>query len=156
MKLAEALLEKKNLAGRISELQGRYTAAAVIEEGNQPDESAEDLLNSLVAAFAQWEALTVNINLANNRVVVGERTMMQALAHRDSLKTQIFHFSAITSTIRQRNSSRHYYQEIGQKMIVVEGVDVKAFIKRVDDLSQELRLLDAAIQKANWDNELTA
>ena len=35
MKLAEALIEKKDITARIGELQNRYTAAAVIEEGAQ-------------------------------------------------------------------------------------------------------------------------
>ena len=47
MKLAEALIEKKDITARIGELQNRYTAAAVIEEGQTPDETAEELLTSL-------------------------------------------------------------------------------------------------------------
>jgi molybdopterin converting factor small subunit len=156
MKLAEALIEKKNLAARIGELQGRYTAAAVIEEGTEPDEVAEDLLQSLTTSFEQWETLTVQINVANNRILVGDKTMMQSLAHRDSLKTQISHFNVIAGAIRQRNSSRRFYTESGPKMVVADGVNAKFFIKLVDDLSKELRLLDAAIQAANWANELTA
>jgi hypothetical protein len=162
MKLAEALIEKKDLATRISELQGRYSAAAVIEEGTEPDETPEELLKSLQGAFARWEELTVAINVANNRIVLGDDplqkqlTMMQSLAHRDSLKSQISHFSSIAGSIRQRNSQRRYYQENGPKLIVAEGVDAKYFIKLVDDLSKELRVLDTQIQAANWANELTA
>ena len=156
MKLAEALIEKKDLAARISELQGRYTAAAVIEEGSEPDETAHDLLKSLQGAFFRWEELTVAINVANNRIMVGDLTMMQSLAHRDSLKSQISHFGSIAGSIRQRNSQRRYYQETGPKMLLAEGVDAKHFIKLVDDLSKELRVLDTQIQAANWANELTA
>jgi hypothetical protein len=168
MKLAEALIEKKDLASRISELQGRYTSAAVIEEGSEPDETAQDLLKSLEGAFARWEELTVAINVANNRIRLVsidkpnmssrkfDPTMMEALAHRDSLKSQISHFSSIAGSIRQRNSQRRFYQENGPKMVVAEGVDAKYFIKLVDDLSKELRVLDTQIQAANWANELTA
>jgi molybdopterin converting factor small subunit len=156
MKLAEALIEKKNLSARIGELQGRYTAAAVIEEGAEPDETADELLTSLHAAFSQWEDLTVAINLANNKILVGEKTMMQALAHRDILKTQISHFNNIAGSIRQRNQQRRFYNTEGPKMVVAEGVDVKYFIKLVDTLSKELRELDLSIQAANWANELTA
>ena len=154
MKLAEALLEKKNVVARIAELQGRYSAAAVIEEGTEPDESAEEILTSLSAALLNWENLTVSINLTNNVVKVGDGTMMKALAHRDSLKTQIAHYSAIANSIRQRN--RRGYGETATKMVIAEGVSTKYFIKLVDDLSKELRMLDAEIQAANWVNELTA
>jgi hypothetical protein len=158
MKLAEALIEKKDLTARISELQSRYAAAAVIEEGADPDESAEELLASLGAAFARWEELTVAINVANNRILVGNKTMMQSLAHRDSLKSQISNFNSISSSIRQRNSqrSRYYGGENSPKMVVAEGVNAGYFIKLVDDLSKELRLLDTQMQAANWENELTA
>jgi len=132
MKLAEALIEKKDLATRISELQGRYTAAAVIEEGSEPDETPEDLLYSLQSTFTRWEELTVAINVANNRVTIPnskpnfpDLTMMQSLAHRDSLKSQISHFGSIAGSVRQRNSQRRYYQENGPKMIVAEGVEQK-------------------------------
>ena len=158
MKLAEALIEKKDLTARISELQSRYTAAAVIEEGAKPDESAEELLTSLSAAFARWEELTVAINVANNRILVGDKTMMQSLAHRDSLKNQISHFNSISSSIRQRNVQRNRYfsESSSLKMVVAEGVSAGYFIKLVDDLSKELRLLDTQMQAANWENELTA
>lgn len=156
MTLAEALIEKKDLTARIGELQGRYTAAAVIEDGETPDELAEELLYSLVSSFERWEHLTVAINVANNRILVGDVTMMQCLAHRDSLKSRISHFNSITSNLRQRNTRNRYIQETGPKMVVAAGVDVKYFIKLVDDLSKELRVLDTQIQAANWANELTA
>jgi hypothetical protein len=156
MKLAEALVEKKNLSARISELQTRYIAAAVIEEGSTPDETAEELLVSLKAAFARWENLTVAINLTNNAIQVGDITMMQALAHRDILKTQISNFNSIANSIRQRNSAHNrYFNTTGPKMVVAEGVDAKYFIKLGDDLSKELRELDLQIQAANWAHDLT-
>lgn len=160
MKLAEALIEKKDLALRINALQDRYAAAAVIEENSTPDELAEELLQALHGAFARWEELTVAINVANNQILLGDplqkqMTMMQSLAHRDSLKSKISHFSSIAGSIRQRNQNRHFYQENGPKLVVAEGVDAKYFIKLVDDLSKELRVLDTQIQAANWANELT-
>ena len=161
MKLAEALVEKKNLSARIGELQTRYVAAAVIEEGSEPDETAEHLLVSLEAAFTLWEDLTVAINLTNNSIFVegtiGPLTMMQALAHRDILKTKISNFSSIANSIRQRNSAHNrYFNTTGPKMVVTEGVDAKYFIKLGDDLSKELRELDLQIQAANWAHDLTA
>src|ERR1044071_9780267 len=156
MKLAEALLEKKTLTSRIGELQNRYVAAAVIEEGSSPDETPEELLTSLLAAFQRWEELTIAINTTNNLIQVGDKTMMQVLAHRDSLKTQISHITAIANSIRQRNQvHRIYRHENGPKMVVAEGVDAKRFIKLGDDLSKELRELDLQIQAANWAYELT-
>ena len=154
MKLAEALLEKKALAGRIQELNRRFSEAALIEADEEPEENAEELLNSLQAAFARWEFLTVAINQSNNKVMVGEKTMMSALAHRDSLQTQITHFSSLRDQIRGRNSNRRLYGENAPKLVLAPNISVQAFISLVDSLSQELRLLDTSIQAANWANDL--
>ncbi len=154
MKLAEALLEKKALHARINELQNRYVQAAILEEGEQAEESADELLASYQGAFARWEELTVQINRSNNVIMVGEGTMMQALARRDSLKSQIGHFSGLRDQIRGRNSSRHMYGESVKKTVLAENVSVQFFIKLCDSLSQELRLLDISIQASNWSNDL--
>jgi hypothetical protein len=162
MKLAEALLEKKALGARITDLNRRFSEAALVEEPTiglglpglvADDDEREDaaaLLISLHSAFHRWEALTVSINTSNNSTMVGERTMMQALAHRDALKSQIQHFANIKEQIRGRNQSRRMYGENAPKMLVAPGVSLAYFTKLVDDLSQELRLLDTSIQAANW------
>lgn len=154
MKLAEALLEKKALHARIQELNTRYTAAALVEEGEQPEEDASELFASLQGAFARWEVLTVAINVSNNQINIGDITMMQALAHRDSLKSQVAHFQNIKEQIRGRNQSRRMYGENAPKMLLAENVSVQSFTKLVDDLGKELRMLDTSIQAANWANDL--
>lgn len=156
MKLAEALLEKKATGARITELNRRYSEAALIEEGDvsEENESAEELLASLQGAFQRWEQLTVAINVSNNQIQVGEVTMMQALARRDALKSQIAHFGNIKEAIRGRNQSRRMYGENAPKMLLAPNVSVQYFTTLVDSLSQELRLLDLSIQAANWANDL--
>lgn len=178
MRLAEALIEKKDLQARIGELQNRYTASAVIEDGENADETPADLLRSLENAMERMEDLTVSINLANNRVflpLVDEHTgvtltdeylqkhpratatastMMEGIAHRDNLKMRIGQYNGILNSIQQRNRNRRYAGENAPKMVVTEGVEASHFIKLVDRLGKELRLLDASIQATNWANDL--
>ena len=164
MRLAEALIEKKDLQTRIGELQNRYTASAVIEDGENADETPADLLRSLENAMERMEVLTVSINLANNRVNLpaldatsGDPvtfSMMQAIAHRDNLKMQIGQYNGILNSIQQRNRNRRFAGENAPKMVVTEGVEASHFIKLVDRLGKELRLLDASIQATNWANDL--
>lgn len=158
MKLAEALLEKKALAGRISDLQNRYTSAALIEDGESPEEDSATLLASLGGALKRWEELTVQINQTNNAITVGDTglTMMQALARRDIIKMQQSAYSTISQTLRSRNRNRNLYGENTPKVVVADGVNVQYFIKLVDDLGKEYRVLDTAIQAANWANDLVA
>lgn len=154
MKLAEALLEKKNVNARIQEMSTRFSAAAIHEEGEQPEENAQELLLSLEGAFARWEALTTSINKTNNTVKVGDMTMMEALAKRDVLKAEAAHYRSIADGLRNRNRERRMYGEPATKMVLAEGIEIQSFIKKADALAQELRLLDVAIQAANWANDL--
>jgi hypothetical protein len=159
MTLAEALLEKKALNARISELQIRYVNSAVHEEGEASEEAPEDVLRQLQAAMDETERLTVDINRTNNTVPVESGglngTMMEAIARRDSLKVQIGQYNAISSHIRHRNANRRGWGEAqGPKMVAADGVSAIHFTKLVDGLSKELRLLDMAIQAANWQNAL--
>lgn len=157
MKLAEALIEKKALAARLNELQARYLAIAVVEEGevNEEDDTAEGVFTSLQATYEKYERMIVNINQTNNDVLINGVTLMQALARRDVLKSQVHVYNGILSTIRQRNSGRRHYGET-VKMVLAEGVVAADIAKMVDTLSQELRVLDVSIQAANWAHDLVA
>lgn len=156
MKLAEALLEKKALNGRLQDLSTRFSSNAMIEEGEDPEESAEGLLLALQGAFDKWESLTVQINKTNNQVMVGEITMMEALAKRDILKSKVAHYKNLGDQLRSRNQSRRMYGETGPKMVLADNITTLQFTKLVDSVGQELRLLDVAIQAANWANDLVA
>jgi hypothetical protein len=156
MKLAEALIEKKDLKVRIVDLQIRYTTAAIVESGETGDEETTELLQSLDGAMLRLEELTVAVNVTNNSVPVGEITMMQAIAHRDILKMQVGQYRNIVTAIQGRNTSRHHYGGESPKMVLTEGVNAANFIKKVDALSKELRILDAAMQAANWASDLIA
>jgi hypothetical protein len=164
MKLAEALNDKKALLTRIGELQGRYTASAVVDEGEVSTETPAELFTGLETAFGDLEYLTVAINMTNNTIVLAPEatgisnpvTMMQAIVHRDNLKLRIANLRAIIEAIRDRNSRGRYYGEGGTKKVVAEGVSLAEFIKVGDDLSKKLRLLDASIQAANWTNDLVS
>jgi hypothetical protein len=156
MKLAEALLEKKTLTGRINELTRRFSESALVEEGEEPEEDASEILASLKGVFERLQALTVAVNTSNNQIMLGDITMMQALARRDSLKSQIMQYTAIKDQIRGRNQHRMYGGGEKAPKMVISHRDLSAqkFIVLVDTLSQELRLLDASIQAANWANDL--
>ena len=159
MKLAEALLEKKALSGRISDLQSRFVEAALITEGDAPEEDASVLMSALVEALARHEELTVQINHTNNTIIVGDTglTMMQSLARRDGIKLQQTNYSTIAQLLRMRNRNRNLYGEATTtKVTVADGVNPSYYIKLVDTLGKEYRVLDTAIQAANWANDLVA
>lgn len=156
MKLAEALLQKKELVARINNLNERISEAAVYPEGQEPEESASDLLVMVDEDYKTLEDLTVRINQTNNLVVLGEGSsvsVMQAIAKRDVLKSKIAIYGSIVASIRQRNRGGRYMAET-TKMALATDVDVQGLIKSVDGFQRDLRVLDAAIQSVNWTTEL--
>lgn len=86
MKLAEALLERKNLMTRIKDLHARFEHAAIHDEGDKPEEDAQVVLGLLEADFARYQDLVTSINKTNNIVAVNGGTMMEAIAMRDVMK----------------------------------------------------------------------
>lgn len=157
MKLAEALLEKKALTSRIAELNGRLLSASTreVDEDAEPEMAQpRDLLDALQKAFDEWESLTVRINRTNNTVKVGDITMMQAIAKRDILKSKMAHYAGLVDHVQNRNRNRRMYGEATPKLVLAEGVSVAQYSKLRDDVGQEFRLLDVAIQAANWANDL--
>ncbi len=97
----------------------------------------------------QIESLVIRINRANleNRLADGQ-TLMEAIAARDSLTKQhaLLH-AAIEGA--KREPDRWNAREIKW----VATVDVAKLQKQSNDLSKQIRELNAAIQQANWNVE---
>jgi hypothetical protein len=158
MKLAEALLEKKELNQRVVALNNRILEAAVYPEGEMPEDekSVEELFAALNDTFNQLQSLTVRINQTNNLTPLTDGSsvsLMVAIAQRDVLKIKLGQYNNILTAIRQRNRGGYRY-DTNTKMVLAEGVHVSSLIELVDSLSKELRLLDTALQAANWATEL--
>ena len=65
MKLAEALQERADLNRQIEQLQARLYNNAVVQEGEEPAEDPQELMDQLDRAAARLEELMAAINLAN-------------------------------------------------------------------------------------------
>ena len=164
MKLAEALIARKNSVARIAELKERFDRAAVHEEGEEPEEDAAALLESLKAQFEQHYELIRDINKTNNATMVttsrsgsNTTTLMEAIAWRDVLKFRHGYYSRMAQEIRNRNESARYglrALEKPAKKVLSAGVSLTDINDIVNSTAAELRSLDAAIQAAGWSTEL--
>lgn len=155
MKLAEALLERKNLMTRIKDLHARFKNAAIHEEGDKPEEDAQSVLGMIEADFARYRELVVAINRTNNMVSVSGGTMMEAIAMRDVMKWKHEHFKGMAETVRTRNDGMYGFRaEKAVKKVITAGVEIGDLNKTADAAAQELRKIDAEIQAANWANDL--
>jgi hypothetical protein len=150
MKLAEALLLRGDIQKKLASLRERIGRNALLQEGTAPHEDPNALLQEAMAVIGELEALVVRINVANlgNRLADG-RTLTAAIAFRDSLmQRHALLQSAIAAT--QKEPDRYSVREIKW----VAAVDVGSLQKQSEDLSRQIREINASIQETNWKIEV--
>ena len=136
MKLAEALSVRKDLQNKIDQLEDRLKSIVKIQEGDEPDEAAEDLLSELQNAAVQLEDVIYRVNRTNLHAVIDGVPITKLIARKDVLASA--------------QESRYSRNEIKY----VRTIDTAELRKKVDRLSAELRRVDLRIQEANWMFEL--
>lgn len=149
MKLASALSERSDLQRRLSELNRRLENNAKVQDGDQPAENPEALLNEMNQAFTRLEELIAHINLTNAKTVSGDATLTELLARRDCLKQRV---NMMRSFLEAASAKVDRYST--KEIKVTSTVSVSELQKQNDKLSKELRELDEKIQELNWTTEL--
>ena len=149
MKLAEALQRRADLNREIDQLESRITSNMLVQDGENPNESPKDLFNELNDKLAELEDLMTHINMTNAVVKVGDKTITELIAKRDTLSKKI---SVYKSAVYQAslNTSRARNTEIK----ILPTINVKSFQKVIDKMSRELRETDNLIQSTNWTCDL--
>lgn len=150
MKLAEALLLRAEYQQKIVNLQGRLAQNLKVQEGEQPHEDPEQLLQELLSLNDKLVELIKKVNLANMQTPFDERrTLADALVEREILakKRQI-----LTTAVSNANQRDYRLTHAEVKLVVT--VDIARLQKQIDQLSKEFRELDTAIQGRNWTVDL--
>jgi len=150
MKLGEALKLRSDNQKKLAELRNRAVAGAQIQEGTRPAESTEDLLATLERLSGETKTLIQRINRTNVSVrLASGQTLADAIVERDhrlALRTQL----ETVAKAAEEPQARYGRSEIR----VVRTVEPAKLRKRADDLSREHRILDVALQEANWTIDL--
>lgn len=149
MKLAEALILRKDLQQRLIVLERRLIDAARVQEGEQPPEAPESILQELNQLMVEQQDLITRINLTNSAALEDGQSLTAMLARRDVLTQKVGILRNLASTASDL-VSRARHSEIR----IQSTVDVAVVRKQADALSKELRELDMAIQALNWMVEL--
>lgn len=149
MKLATALAERADLQNRLSELGGRLNRNAKVQEGEEPSESPDLLMEESDRLIRRLEELMIRINLTNSSTEYEGRTITEFLAHRDCLRMKI---RLMREFLDHASSqvSRLTHTEIKIK----STVPVSEIQKKVDQMAKELRETDEKIQELNWTTQL--
>lgn len=148
MKLAEALLLRSEMQTKLAKLRQRIAKAAVVQEGDKPQEQAESLLREASGVVTDLYALIERIHRTNHREKLGDgRTIAQAMAERDRLRQQhaLLTFAAESASANPEDG-RYSMREI--KWVPV--LDVAKLHKQADDVSAKMRELNAKLQETNW------
>ncbi len=149
MKLAEALQERADLNRRIDQLRMRLVNNALVQEGESPAESPEELLLELDACISRLEELMAKINLTNCKTMVDGRSLTELIAQKDTLTLKISQYRSLI------DAASHAVPRAARSEIkIMSAVDVKALQKKTDEMSKQLRLIDNTIQQTNWTTEL--
>lgn len=149
MKLAEALSVRKDLQNKIDQLEDRLKSIVKIQEGDEPDEVAEDLLSELQNAAVQLEDVIYRVNRTNLHAVIDGVPITKLIARKDVLTKEIGILRNVLK-VASAQESRYSRNEIKY----VRTIDTAELRKKVDRLSAELRRVDLRIQEANWMFEL--
>lgn len=149
MKLAEALQERADLNRRIEQLRGRLVNNALVQEGEKPAESPEELLAELDSCILRLEELMAKINLTNCKTVVEGRTLTELIAQKDALTLKISNYRSLINA-----ASCVVPRATRSEIKIISAVDVQQLQKKTDEMSKQLRLIDNTIQQTNWTTEL--
>jgi hypothetical protein len=150
MKLSEALIRRADVQKRIQQLRQRMNQNALVQEGSQPAEQPEELLDESRRALGELVILVRQINRTNLATRFDEtRTLTDALAERDMLMLERSILSGLVESAAIR-LPRYGHIEVRFE----RTVDVPEIQKRIDVLSRRYRELDTRIQELNWQTEL--
>ncbi len=149
MKLAEALQERADLDRRIQQLQQRLANNAIVQEGEAPAEDPAELLTELDGCMDNLEQLIARINLTNCRTMLEGKSLTECLARRDVLKWKLGAYREMANIASQAG-----HRATRTEIKLLSTVDVKGLQKQADQMARELRLLDNAVQAANWTTDL--
>lgn len=146
IKLGQALLNRADLQRTLSQLRERIVASAKVQEGDKPHEDPDKLLREALGIVDQINELVVAINRVNVKAKLPSgKTLMEAIAERDSLKQQqAVILGAVAGASAE--ASRYGTREIKW----VAQFDIAKLHKQAEGVAKKLRELNSNIQEANW------
>jgi hypothetical protein len=150
MKLAEALNVRADYQRRLQQLRSRMTQNARVQEGEEPAEDPNTLLDEYARLAADLRRLVQDVNRTNASTEVDPgRTIADAIAERDELQLlhSMYRDLASGGATRQDRLTR-------SEVRFVSSVNVSSLQRQADDFARRYRELDTRIQELNWSTEL--
>jgi predicted RND superfamily exporter protein len=146
------LMARADLERRLEQLKGRLLRNAKVQEGDEPAEKIDVLLDEVERASTELTQYVQRINRTNGATVLeGAMTIADAIAVRDGMRKRFAIYNELVASAGQRND---YYSR--SEVRYVRMIDVAAVQTTTDQLARQARELDARIQAMNWQVDLMA
>lgn len=149
MKLAEALNLRAALIEKSQQLRSRLKDCIKIQEGDEPTENVNQVIEELDQTLDELRQLIYRINMTNANTFLDNRNITSLLAERDilSMRTKTLYESLKHLTERDERYGR-------MEIKYVRTVNAKDFRKLHDQSAARLRELDLKIQAIGWSTDL--
>jgi hypothetical protein len=152
MKLAEALILRSDSQKRIQQLRERLARSARVQEGEQPAEDPQELLDELGRTLGTLREMVRRINRTNAVTSFDEsRTLTDALADRDILSLERSVVQGLIEAAAPQQGRMYPYMMQEKSFRTVNIADLQ---RRADELARQYRELDSRIQAMNWNVDL--
>jgi uncharacterized protein DUF6847 len=150
MKLGEALRLRSDNYKKIAELKTRAVASAQTQEGADAPDDPGALLETIERLSAETLNLVQRINRTNVVTMLPDgRLLVDALSERDYILVVRSPFEAVAEA-----ASAMQQRYMRSEIRIVRNVDPVALRGKADEFARRHRLLDVAIQEANWVTDL--
>lgn len=152
MKLAQALVERKEKEADISRIQALITEhASYLEEDGPEDFDMDRAFSDLDEAFVDLGILIYQINRTNNQTMLENGlTIMESIVLRDSLSRQLSQYTSIRTMLAYSNRRRTSEDELR----TVLAIDKKKLNEDIEEIQLALKNIDLALQEGNWKYDL--
>lgn len=123
-----------------------------MQEGEQPPEDPQQLIDELERTAIELEDLIQRINRTNavTEFEAGE-TLCDALARRDILMLKRNTYDSLVSAAAIFPGQYRYSRS---EVRFISTVEVASIQQRIDNLARDYRELDARIQALNWQTDV--
>lgn len=159
MKLAEALIERKGMQQKITDLEARITGICTYQEGSEPSEDVNRLLKELGAAYENLSTMVKRVNRTNSLTLITDggavpadaaaagaqgRPLSDLIVERDLAVQYQNTLRRVAAMVRNNmNSSR-------SEIRIATRINLDDLEQQIAHLGEKARKLDAAVQGLNW------
>lgn len=153
MLLSQALIDRKNASKSLGAAISKYVEVSVVKADESTPKRQTASIDAVMSKIDEYWNLSIAINLANQNVHVGKFTMMEAINHRDRLKSKIVHLDKVIEGVKAALRPERYStgQEVPKANI---GTSLQGMDAMRNEYAKELRELDFDMQKVNWSSEI--